>query len=113
MNRKLPFYAPVQLADRENMVEIFDEDVSLEGTGTLSGHRKKDQSPESLKRQADKELEAKITFFRRMKHNEDEAKRKRELANRKKRGRYGSRLSKEDAPEDNEKSTRGANRMYP
>jgi len=50
MNRKLPFYAPVQLADRENMVEIFDEDVSLEGTGTLSGHRKKDQSPESLKR---------------------------------------------------------------
>ena len=40
MTRKIPFYAPVQLADRENMVEFDDEDVSLEGTGTLSGHRK-------------------------------------------------------------------------
>jgi len=109
MSRKMPFYQPVQLADRENMVEIFDEDNSLEGTGTLSGMREK--GPETTRRQQEKELEANITFFRRMKHNEDEARRKRELANRKKRGRYGRQTDK-DEPVDEEGTGRGTNRHY-
>ena len=50
MSRKLPFYQPVQLADREEMVELYDEDISLEGTGTLSGHRQRSPSPEALQR---------------------------------------------------------------
>ena len=43
IERKLPFYHPVQLMDRENMVEIFDEEESIEGSP-------KHLSPEAIRR---------------------------------------------------------------
>ena len=92
------------------MVEIYDEDLSIDmdGTGTLSGHMKRDKdSPESIRRRQNRELESKIEYFRKMKLNEEEIKRKKErLRNKKK--RYGSRGGAQMGdPEDRDTDRQG------